>query len=321
MKRLVLPTPYAVGPVNAYLLMGAEPTLVDAGPATRAGVEALLSGLAAAGVKPIDVRRVIVTHAHPDHYGGLALLQGDVGWEVAAHPRALLWMSGDPVLLEARVAFYLRFLQHAGVPAEVLRSLEREGLGLRQYPRGITVHRFLREGDRVEAGDDRLVVHHTPGHASSALSLVRPGDGLLFSGDTLLGHISSNALVEPVDSWSGERRPSLPEYLRTLVRLRALPVRLVLPGHGDPVSDHRALVCERLGLYRVRRDRILDLLGAGPATVYGLCLSLFPDLERDQLFLGLSETVGYLDLLEEEGMVGHTMEGGVMMYRPSGAAA
>lgn len=319
--RLVLPTPYAVGPVNAYLLLGSEPTLIDAGPATPEGVEALLAGLAAAGVEPGDVRRVVLTHAHPDHYGGLALLRG-AGWEVAAHPRALLWMSGDPALLEARVSFYLGFLRLAGVPDATLRAMEREGLGLRQYPRGVGVHRFLEEGDVVPAGDDLLVVHHTPGHASSAVCLERPRDGLLFAGDTLLGHISSNALVEPVDSWSGERRHSLPEYLRTLIRLQTMAVRLVLPGHGDPVCDPGALVSRRLKFYELRRDRVLELLGAGPASVYALCLSLFPDLEEDQLFLALSETVGYLDLLEEEGLVGHRVQAGVhMYYRIAGRAA
>lgn len=321
MRRLVLPTPYAVGPVNAYLLLGSEPTLVDAGPATPEGVETLLAGLAAAGMEPGDVRRVVVTHAHPDHYGGLALLQ-EAGWEVAAHPRALLWMSGDPVLLEARVSFYLGFLHRAGVPDRVLRVMERQGLGLRQYPRGVSVHRFLEEGDLVPAGDDLLVVHHTPGHASSALCLERPRDGLLFSGDTLLGHISSNAVVEPVDSWSGERRHSLPEYLRTLAHLQTMAVRLVLPGHGDPICDPGELVSRRLKFYELRRDRVLDLLRAGPASVYALSLSLFPDLAEDQLFLALSETVGYLDLLEEEGLVGHTAHAGVHMYHriPGGAA-
>lgn len=313
-RRLVLPTPYAVGPVNAYLIMGAEPTLIDAGPATREGAEALRAGLAAAGLGPGDVRRVIVTHAHPDHYGGLALLGDEGRWEVAAHPRALLWMSGDPGMLEARVAFYVTFLEQAGVPASLLRTMEREGLGLRSYPRGIALHRFLGEGERVKAGDGELVVRYTPGHASSAICLERTPDRLLFSGDALLGRISSNALVEPVGAWTGDRRASLPEYVRTLHRLRSLEVDLVLPGHGDPFPDHRALVDERLAFYRARRDHVLALLGGGPATVYDLCRSLFPGLERDQLFLGLSETVGYLDLLEEQGLVGHTMSEGVLRY-------
>lgn len=314
-RRLVLSTPYAVGPVNVYLIVGAVPTLVDAGPATREGVEALRAGLATVGLGPADVRRVIVTHAHPDHYGGLALLGSEGRWEVVAHPRALLWMSGDPGMLEARVAFYARFLEQAGVPAPLLRAMEREGLGLRSYPRGIAVHRFLGEGDRVQAGDSELVVHHTPGHASSAICLSRTSDRLLLSGDALLGRISSNALVEPVDAWTGDRRASLLEYVRTLHRLSSLEVNLVLPGHGEPFTDHRALVHERLAFYRARRDRVLALLGAGAATVYEVCRALFPGLERDQLFLGLSETVGYLDLLEEEGRAEHTMSHGVLRYR------
>jgi hypothetical protein len=59
-RRLVLPAPYPVGPVNAYLVLGSEPALIDAGPASPEGVEALVAGLAAAGVEPGDVRRVVV---------------------------------------------------------------------------------------------------------------------------------------------------------------------------------------------------------------------------------------------------------------------
>jgi len=312
-RRLMLPTPYAVGPVNAYVVTGEEPTLIDVGPATPEAADALVSQLGQVGLTLANIRRVIITHAHPDHYGALALL-GQVNWEVAVHPLASLWMAGGEDSLEARVSFYVGFLRQCGLPGELLRASQRDGLGLRDYPRGIPVHRFLQEGDVVRAGDHLLRVHYTPGHASSAICLLGSG-GLLFSGDTLLAHISSNALVEPVGSWRDGRRRSLPEYLASLVRLQNLPLKKVLPGHGDEIEGHGQLIAERLRFYRERRDRILGFIQAEVTTVYELCLRLFPSLKAEQLFLGLSETVGYLDLLEADGLIVADATGPVTTYR------
>src|SRR5947199_585356 len=67
--RIIVPTPFYVGPVNVYLIEEEPLTLIDAGPRDEASLAALRAGLQQLGYKFSDVRRVIVSHAHADHYG------------------------------------------------------------------------------------------------------------------------------------------------------------------------------------------------------------------------------------------------------------
>src|SRR5207245_4410160 len=72
LHRLELPTPFPVGPVNAYLLAGDPLTLVDTGPKTVEAQTALERGVAAAGARLGNIRRILLTHGHTDHPGNAA---------------------------------------------------------------------------------------------------------------------------------------------------------------------------------------------------------------------------------------------------------
>src|SRR5579872_1300947 len=90
--RIEVPTPYPVGPVNCYLLDGPEPALVDCGPATPEAEAALRGGLDALRVPPRDLARIVLTHHHPDHAGGLGWLLQETAAPVLGHPRNDLWL-------------------------------------------------------------------------------------------------------------------------------------------------------------------------------------------------------------------------------------
>jgi len=84
--RLEIPTPYPVGPVNAYVVFGRRLTLIDTGPNTDEGEAALIDGLRALGVAPEDVDQVVITHPHVDHHGGLdRFLRRNPRAQVVAH--------------------------------------------------------------------------------------------------------------------------------------------------------------------------------------------------------------------------------------------
>src|SRR5690242_4902561 len=84
--RISVPTPYAVGPVNCYLLDGPEPVLVDTGPATPEGEAALRDGLVALRVPVPEITAIVLTHHHPDHAGGLGWLLAETRGKVVGHP-------------------------------------------------------------------------------------------------------------------------------------------------------------------------------------------------------------------------------------------
>lgn len=314
--RLVLPTPFAVGPVNVYLLDGAELTLVDAGPDTGEALAALEAGLAAHGHTLADLRHLIITHAHPDHYGLAARLAALSGARVYCHPLSRGVITADPADLTQRRAWYGEWLHQAGLP----HPLQAQLLGLfrtlrdqQGVPAGCLVE--INDGDRLLVGDREWQVWHTPGHAQGHLCLYHRPSGTLLAGDHLLRDITPNPSVEPPWPGSSERPRSLLQYFQSLERLAALEITTVWPGHGEPIYHYRTHTEGVTGFHRQRADEIAALLAGEPQTVYQLTRRFFPGLQQFDLFLGLAEVVAHLDLLEAAGRLQVAVTDGVLWYR------
>jgi hypothetical protein len=94
-----------------------------------------------------------------------------------------------------------------------------------------------------------------------------------------------------------------------------MDVELVLPGHGDPISDHRALIDARLALHRRRADKIHGLIAeVGPISAYDIAQRLWGDIAVTQAFLTLSEVVGHTDILTNEGRAREVEDDGVVRF-------
>ena len=145
---------------------------------------------------------------------------------------------------------------------------------------------------------------------------------MLIGGDHLIARISSNPLISrPVGGRSGEpgdgRPRALMMYLRSLAETRAMPIEVVLPGHGEPVTDHVRLIDERFALHERRAAKIGGLIAEGPMTAYEIATSLWGNVAVTQAYLTLSEVLGHVDLLVDRGGIAETEVGGVIRYRAS----
>jgi glyoxylase-like metal-dependent hydrolase (beta-lactamase superfamily II) len=157
-------------------------------------------------------------------------------------------------------------------------------------------------------------VIHTPGHARGHICLYNPENHYLLSGDHLLSDISSNPILEPPLPGEIERPRSLAQYLHSLRRLEALEIAVAWPGHGVPITDHRSLIGQRMQFHRQRAEEIAAILLEEPKTAFQIATSLFSDLQGMQVFLAVSEVIGHLDILEEEGRVIAQQTGGSVRY-------
>jgi glyoxylase-like metal-dependent hydrolase (beta-lactamase superfamily II) len=303
LHMLALPTPWAVGDVNVYLGEGDILTLVDTGPRWDPAREALGEGLDALGYAVSDIKRLIITHDHPDHFGLAQEIVAGSGAEVWAHKYSVMRLTDPAASRNHMTTFFANLYQESGVPVEVAAEIHAQAHGSDRFAAAVEITRLIDDGDRLKMAGLQWQALHTPGHAGGMVCFYQPEHRLLLSSDHLIGEISSNPLTAPPDR-PGQKRPRrLVEYMQQLERVAELDVTVALPGHGQPIPDHRGLVQDRLDFHRKRADKILAVLDGDEKTLYELTLPLFPNLRGLDMFLALSEVLGHVDLLEKEARI------------------
>lgn len=300
-----LPIPFPVGPVNCWILIDKPVTVIDPGMLFGDSRTRIEAGLAEAGLTLSSVDQIVVTHAHPDHFGA-------AGWlsEVADAP--IVCGAPEAPRLEQfhpdqeqtrRAAHYVTLLRSVGVPVEregtfgQMREMVRDWV----VPVAPGMLSPLVDGQQVMAGGCSFTAHVTPGHSPGHLAL-HHGETLV-SGDHLLAHITPNPFIEAAENELGRRR-SLVEYLASLERFEGLDPAMVLPGHGPAFTDVPQLASRLRTHHDARAAAVLRLVAAMPgSTIYELAEQFFSGLESYHVVLGVSEIAGHVDLLDVRGEV------------------
>jgi len=312
--RLEIPTPFDVGRVNCYVFAGEELTLLDPGPDTEAAYEELSAGLKARGFAIGDVDRIVITHPHMDHFGIAGRIVEESGARSVAHRDATDRLV-DPIgRFDLEQAFFRPFLRRMGVPERTAETAVKLPEAYSDYQTPLGVDRELTDGDSVDASVELKAIH-TPGHAPGSVCFVSATHDTVFTGDHVLGHISPNPLLTLEPGTEDERTRSLPTYLDSLDRIRGV-ADTGYPGHGDVISGLDERIEEIVEHHHSRKERIEDILTEqGGATAYDVMEEMFPDLPATEIFPGMSEVIGHLDLLEDENRVEITEAEGVRQYR------
>jgi glyoxylase-like metal-dependent hydrolase (beta-lactamase superfamily II) len=222
--RLELRTPFKVGPVNSYVVDEDPLTLVDCGPLTEDAWADLQAGLARLGRRPEEIRRLIITHGHVDHWGLAARIVGLSGAEVWAHHRLNLWMREFAAEWQRRMAYLTLLCIEGGVPSGEMVAINRGVKWMGHYAEAVPPTRLLDAGDVLALAGHEWTIHYTPGHATGHISLHQPETRTLIAGDHLLADISSNPVLEAPLIGESARPRMLPLYVESLARVAALPV-------------------------------------------------------------------------------------------------
>jgi glyoxylase-like metal-dependent hydrolase (beta-lactamase superfamily II) len=304
-RCLAVPTPFAVGRVNCYLIEDDPLTLLDAGPNSATSLTSLEASLAAHGHRVEDLQRIVVTHQHIDHIGLVEILAKRSGAEVCALDRLAPWLADYKHQMEDNDSFSAAIMLRNGIPQDVVYALRAVSASFRAWGAAAHVTRPLAEGELLEFASRSWRVLHRPGHSPSDTVFFDEASGELFGGDHLLKRISSNPLISmPLDG-NSERRPrALMSYLDSLRQTRAMELSVVFAGHGEPVDDHRALIDERFRMHERRADKLCGLIEKRPSNAYELAQEMWGNVAVTQAFLTLSEVLGHVDLLIDEGRVG-----------------
>lgn len=313
-RPITMPTPYAVGPVNAYLVEAEPLTLVDTGINTPDAQNALVLALTAAGYFVESLERILITHAHPDHYGLVPFLQEASGATVYFPEREIARVRDRQMLFEVG-----RLLIEAGMPLELLFKMDQQR---KKDPAPKVPHEEVvpvKDGDTFafttdEQGAFEVQALLMPGHTGGHVVYFEPVTRTMFAGDQLLPDVSPNPLLEPSLDEPGQRRRSLEEYLVSLERMAAMGISLAYPGHGSPVHDPQRLIESTIEHHLKRKAAVAQRLDAEGRTPYEIAQEVYPHVTGYDTFLAVSEIVAHLDLVVHDGNAVVEERDGVTYY-------
>ncbi len=204
-----------------------------------------------------NLERILVTHGHRDHIGSAAALREAKGCEILCHEL-------DFPLVEGRYG-------------------------------GLAPDGAIREHDRFRAGDFTIEVIETPGHSPGHVCFWIEKEGILLSGDLVVG--SGTSLVGPPDG-------NMKKYMESLERVKGLNHSLILPGHGPVVKDTAAKMKELIEHRQLREINIAKVLSTGPKSLTEMLNAMYLGLIHPGLHgAAICTILGHLEKLIEEEKV------------------
>jgi len=340
-----------LGHVNCYVLEDDRGvTLVDPGLPGPDAHEQLATRLARAGIPMNRVHTVLVTHSHPDHFGGAGRLKAEQHCDVVAHHDFLTpFDQGDRAieddLLELvdvtdrspsdqpgpadRSGMLAAVLFGEGEMPEIpgrrtpwggegMRPTDAELEHMRSWDTlskqgllSLTPTVRVQDDDVITLGRGEWIVVHTPGHTGDHICLFDPVHGTLLSGDHVLPTITPHISGMTPDS------DALASFFAALHRVAAIPgVTNVLPAHGLPFDDLAGRVDEIIDHHQDRLELLRQIaLDLDDAPVQDFSKRLFR--ERSWGPMAESETYAHLEHLRRDGQLAASLDGeGMLRYRP-----
>jgi glyoxylase-like metal-dependent hydrolase (beta-lactamase superfamily II) len=310
--ELRLPIPFEDGLVNVFLFAdGDEADLLDCGMNSDESVATIRGAISAIGAKRL--RKLVVTHIHPDHYGAAGSLAGPGMADLYIHRLEVPLVHPRYVELEQLVQEVHTYLLVNGVPADEAEVLSNSQRALSQVVKTADPSVQLDGAELLQMGRRKLRVEWTPGHSPGHICLYDRQDKLLFAGDHMLPELSPNIGLHPQST-----PDPLHEYLDGLRRLSAYEPALILPAHGRPFTDAPARVKVLESHHRKRLEQIVSIVGHGKETGWDVALELWGP--RDNLYekrLALQEALAHLQALAVDDKVAKSVTPDSVRWTPA----
>lgn len=285
---------------HAYVLDGAGVlTLVDTGSGMGSSNDDLLDGFQqlrdrfGVSFSLRDIRRVIITHGHLDHFGGLAFVKQHADAEVGIHEldRRVLTDYEERVIVATKALGI--YFDRAGIQPELRETLfEMYGFA-KKHLTSIDVDLNIADEQVI----DGMEFIHTPGHCPGQVC-IRLGNVLL-SADHVLSRTTPHQSPESITHYMGLDHYA--DSLRKLLRYEG--IELALGGHEDPIHDLYGRVHAIRASHNRKLDRIRKIMrdNGAPMTISQISAAMYPDVKDYHILLALEEAGAHIEYLYQHG--------------------
>ncbi len=283
---------------NAYLVTGGQgPVLVDCGSGQASSNHDLEAGFAAIAqrfgerIEFSDLRAILITHGHIDHFGGLNWVKRQCLVPVGIQVLDRRVLSHYPERVIVAAAQVERFLAGTGVSPERRRQYLQMYRFTKGFFQSVAVDFWFESGPLL---DGEFIAVHVPGHCSGQVCL-RCGQVLL-TADHILPGITPHLSPEIITANTG-----VGHYLESLARISAMAdVAVGLGGHQGPIRDLTARLQELRQALAERQERLLELC-AEPRALAEISRRLFGPVRSYHILLALLETGAHVEYLYQRG--------------------
>lgn len=278
--------------VNGYLLRDGEGvTLVDPGPRTDVTEAEWRAAWEELGISPArDIKKIVLTHHHPDHYGLAGYLQSMTGARVYMSRRAheetsRMWGKGSNINGEL-----LDLFRKHGMPGSWYGQLPAHMESFVSQVTPAPEVTYLADGDIISMGGYGWTAVETYGHAPGHLSFYDPSRKIMLCGDAILPQISPNVSLLP-----GSDPQPLQSFIESLARLEKYEVHKAFPGHRNPFTHFTERAKALILHHEERLAKIETLLAERDQSGFDVCKALFgTELGIHQMRFAMSETLAHL---------------------------
>jgi len=308
--QVQIPIPFPLKTVNVYVIEDEPLTLVDTGVNSENGLKKLGTFLRSIDHDITEIKRIILTHGHLDHFGLASRISALSSAEIIIHSADKQKVKEGLYPLKQCKEVLLR----NGIPLPIIEKIIEYWESNRSLWEPLHHCTLVNEDTMILFRNFTLKIIHCPGHSPGSICLFHEKEKILFSGDHIIEGIIPNPVLEIDENRYSLRSNSFIQYLNSLKKLNYLPISLILPGHGSMITDLKTIYDSYYNHFKIRQAQILSFLNEGQLTAYEISWKLFSNLSVMDTFLGVSMILGHLDFLEVQELVGFQEKGGKFFY-------
>jgi glyoxylase-like metal-dependent hydrolase (beta-lactamase superfamily II) len=286
--------------VNSFFVEKPCPTLIDVPPDRGTYLEKLQSGLKEIGYSLADIKRIVATHPHFDHFGAALTISEISGAEVWAAREGAHWFKDFQQESGVEESARSALLIESGANKTDVQAVYKYYCRATPLARNIEPNRMLDEGDIFDLSSFTFSVTRVPGHTPWCALFHDINMEIAFSGD-FLQPITLNPLIQRNPKTLASYN-SLTAYINSLEKVGALGLKIALPGHGEIITDATKRARQLLDTIHKRQRTILDFLEE-EQTPFMISRLLFSGMLPGMLFNAVSEVTAHLEILEQQGLV------------------